>query len=177
MRHEEFGILRRSRLQAGRFLLARRLFAVPTGEAARLQGAGKTDLSDALRHGAYPCFGAGSAPHSRVGWWPLLLLSRRVSARSQVRWAREGRKVWRLRCAARNAEYRSRCTGPIPHGRLSPALGERLPDVGATAMTILRQLGALGGDARPGCRPYLQRCVGGLLGTSLVLAVPRCGQT
>src|SRR6185437_6584563 len=40
VRYGEF--LRLSRLQAGRFLLARPLFAVPTGEAARLQGAGKT---------------------------------------------------------------------------------------------------------------------------------------
>src|SRR5215472_9510449 len=67
--------------------------------------------ADALRHGEYPCFGAGPAPHSRVGWLPLLLLSRRVSARSQRSWAREGRKVCMSRCAARNAEYRSRCTG------------------------------------------------------------------
>jgi hypothetical protein len=41
---------------------------------------------------------------------------KRVSARSQVVWAREGRKVCTSRCAARNAEYRSRCTGPMPQG-------------------------------------------------------------
>src|SRR5215510_10441183 len=39
--------------------------------------------ADALRHGEYPCFGAGPAPHSHVGHVPLLLLSRRVSALSQ----------------------------------------------------------------------------------------------
>src|SRR5215469_1979552 len=29
--------------------------------------------ADVLRYGEYPYFGAGTAPHSHVGWWPLLL--------------------------------------------------------------------------------------------------------
>jgi hypothetical protein len=44
---------------------------------------------------------------------------------------------------------------PDPTRALVPALGERLLDVGATPMTILRQFGTLGGDARPAMPPVL----------------------
>ena len=44
---------------------------------------------------------------------------------------------------------------PNATGALMPALSERLLDVGTTPMTIVRELGALGGDARPVVPPVL----------------------
>ena len=60
---------------------------------------------------------------------------------------------------------------------LVPALGERLLGVGATAMAILRELGALGGDFDQDAARTCNGASRGSLETSLVLAVPRCGQT
>ena len=70
------------------------------------------------------------------------------------------------------ALHRTNATGtPVP------TLPERFLDVGATAMAILRELGALGGDFDQDAARARPRCVGGSLETSLVRAVPRCDQT
>jgi 3',5'-cyclic AMP phosphodiesterase CpdA len=70
---EHARFLRLSRLKSGRFLETCQLFLVPAREARPSASRRQDFWADALWHGEYPCFGAGSAPHSRVGWWPLLL--------------------------------------------------------------------------------------------------------
>src|SRR5262249_2471882 len=51
---------------------------------------------------------------------------------------------------------------PNPTRALVPALGERVPDIGATAMTILRERGTCGGDFGQGaartCNGALEEC-------------------
>ena len=132
--------LRLSRLKAGRFLEACRLFLVPAREARRLldvaktfeqtrSGTGKThalgqDLPRirALDGGLYRC------PQARLRTLPEVLVKRgKEGLHIKMRRQKRGVQVTLHRPNATRA--------------LVPALGERFLDVGATAMTILRELG------------------------------------
>src|ERR1051326_4647569 len=144
--------LRLSRLQAGRFLEACRLFLVPAREARRLLDADKTfgetrcgtgnthTLGQILPRSRAldSCLSCG--PQARLRTLPVSL-GKRGKEGLQMQMRRQKRRV-------QVTLHRAN-----PTRALVPALGERFLDVGATAMTILRELGALRGDARPAVLP------------------------
>ena len=169
-------VLRLSRLQAGRFLLARPLFAVPSGEAALLQGAGKTfgqtrsgtgnthALGQDLPRIRALDGGLSCCPQARLRTFPVSL-GKRGKEGLQIEMRRQKRRV-------QVTLHRPNATSA-----LVPTHRQRFLEIRTAAMTILGQFGALRGDFDQGAARARPRCVGGLLETSLVLAVPRCGQT
>ena len=132
--------LRLSRLKAGRFLEACQLFLVPAREARLLLGVAKTfgqtrsgtgnthalgqDLPRirALDGGLYCC------PQARLRTLPEVL-GKRGKEGLQIQMRRQKRRI-------QVTLHRPNATGA-----LVPAERERLLDVGATPMTILRQFG------------------------------------
>ena len=137
--------LRLSWLKPRRFLEACQFFLVPTREARRLldvaktfeqtrSGTGKTHAlgQDLPRIRALDdCLSCCS--QARLRTLPEVLVKRgKEGLQMQMRRQKRGVQVTLHRPNATRA--------------LVPALSERLLDVGATAMAILRELGALGGD-------------------------------
>ena len=146
--------LRLSRLKAGRFLETCQLFLVPAREARFLLGADKTLGQTRSGTGNTHALGQdlpriraldgclSCCPQARLRTLPDLL-GKRGKEGLHVEIGRQKRRV-------QVTLHRPNATGTH-----MPAERERLLDVGATAMTILRELGTQRGDARPAMPPVL----------------------
>src|ERR1051326_7936799 len=169
-------LLRLSRLKPGRFLEACQLFLVPAREARRLLDADKA--FGQTRSGTGKTHTLGQfLPRIRAldGCLSCCLQARlRTLPAGLGKRGKEG-----LHVEMRRQKRRVRVTlhRPNPTRAHMPALGERFPDVGATPMTILRELGTLRRNFMQGAARTRPRCVSISLETSLGHAVPRCGQT
>ena len=102
--------------------------------------------ADALRRGGCPRFGARPAPLAHVGVARSIAARRRASAPSHSSWAMEGIVFAGSRKAARHAEYRSRCTGPMPQAQWCQRCESGFLAIGVAAVAVLRQFGGARGE-------------------------------
>ena len=120
--------------------MARPLFAVPSGEAALLQGAGKT--FEQTRSGTRNAHALGQdlpriraldgclycCPQARLRTLPEVL-------------GKRGKEGLEIQMSGQKCRVQVALHRPNPAGARMPALGEWFLDVGATAMTIVREPG------------------------------------
>src|SRR6266851_6571338 len=139
----------------------------------------RSDLwADALWHEGYPCFGARPAPHSRVVWFARVLLAGAPPHPPRERHTGHTRG-WGLLDRDRPPETPS--TGRAGWGQCHMDTDE----IAARAVSCDRlhihdttaTVSCSAWTLRAGCRPCLQRCVGGALPTSLGREGPRSCRT